>query len=234
MSASDDVRLITTTTHGRILVREASAGAVKGVLVGFHGYGEGAAIQMERLLGVPGSSQCTLVSVQALHRFYKGRTEDVVASWMTRQDRETAIADNVAYVDAALDSLHLPEGTRIVYAGFSQGVAMAFRAAVKGRVHAAGVIAIGGDVPPELLRDETLRFPPVLQARGERDDWYTQPKLDADLAALRGRGVAVTPLVFEGAHEWNGAASAAAGGFLGTLLGAQSDDRIEAGGLTGG
>jgi predicted esterase len=232
--SANDVRLVATTTHGRMLVHEASAGAVKGLLVGFHGYGENAAVQMERLLGVPGSSQCTLVSVQALHLFYKGRTEDVVASWMTRQDREAAIADNVAYVDAALDALHLPEGTRIVYAGFSQGVAMAFRAAVNGQARAAGVIAIGGDVPPELLREETRRFPPVLLARGERDDWYTQPKLDADIAALRGRGVALTPLVFDGAHEWNGAVSAAAGGFLETLLRPQGDDGIEARGLTGG
>ena len=38
-------------------------------------------------------------SIQGLHRFYQRRTNEVIASWMTRQDRELAIADNLAYVD---------------------------------------------------------------------------------------------------------------------------------------
>ena len=166
----DEVQLIPTTTHGRILVREPRAAAMRGVLVGCHGYMESAAIQMERLAGIPGASSWTLVSVQGLHRFYRGRTENVVASWMTREDRDVAIADNLAYLDAALDAVPHGGTTRIVYAGFSQGVAMAFRAALRGRRRAAGVIAAGGDVPPELLADAALRFPPVLVARGTRDD----------------------------------------------------------------
>ena len=35
----------------------------------------------------PGRGSWTRVSVQALHRFYRGRSEITVASWMTRQDR---------------------------------------------------------------------------------------------------------------------------------------------------
>lgn len=209
-----EVHLIATQTHGRVLIRPARAAAARGVLVGFHGYVENADVQMERLASIPGASSWTLVSVQGLHRFYRGRTEDVVASWMTRQDREAAIADNVEYVDAALESVPHDGATRIVFSGFSQGAAMAFRAALLGRRRAAGVIAIGGDVPPELLADPTLRFPPVLLARGERDAWLTQPKFDADVAALTARGVDVRPLIFDGAHEWNDAVSLAAGRFL--------------------
>lgn len=212
-----DVHLIATTTHGRILVREAHAAAARGVLVGFHGYMENADIQMERLASIPGGSTWTLVSVQALHRFYRGRSEDVVASWMTRQDREAAIADNIEYVDAALDSIAHDRATRIVYAGFSQGVAMAFRSALLGRNGAAGVIAIGGDVPPELLGNANGSFPPVLLARGARDDWFTQEKFDADVGALSVRSVALRPLVYDGAHEWNETVAAAAGGFLAAL-----------------
>jgi predicted esterase len=69
---------------------------------------------------------------------YKGRTDEVVASWMTRQDRETAISDNVAYVDAAVASVPREPQSPVVYAGFSQGTAMAFRAAVRGQARAAG------------------------------------------------------------------------------------------------
>src|SRR6266545_2585549 len=132
-----EVHSIPTLTHGRMLVRPARAAAARGLLVGFHGYMESAAIQLERLEGIPGASAWTLASIQGLHRFYRGRSEEVVASWMTREDRDLAIADNLAYVAAALDEVPRGRFTRIVYAGFSQGVAMAFRAGVLGRDRAS-------------------------------------------------------------------------------------------------
>jgi len=198
-----------------MLVRPARAAAARGLLVGFHGYIENAAIQLERLERIPGASAWILVSIQGLHRFYRGRTEEVVASWMTREDRDVAIADNLAYVATALDEVPRDDVTPIVYAGFSQGVAMAFRAAVLGRDRASGVIAIGGDVPPELLADRSLPFPPVFLARGERDEWFTKSKFDADVAALTARGAPPRSLVYDGAHEWNAAVASAAGEFLG-------------------
>jgi len=201
-------------THGRVLVQDAHAAARKGLLVGFHGYMENAQIQMDRLQAIRGASNWTLVSIQGLHRFYRGRSDEVVASWMTREDRELAIADNLAYVAAALDQIPHDRSTRIVYTGFSQGVAMAFRAGVLGTFPSSGVVAVGGDVPPELVADETLRFPAVLLARGSRDDWFTQAKFDKDVAALTTRGVALEPLVYDGAHEWNEPVSDAIAGFL--------------------
>lgn len=200
-----EIHLIPTLTHGRVLVRPARAAASRGLLVGFHGYMENAAVQMARMMEIPGVSMWTLVSVQGLHRFYRGRSEEVVASWMTREDRDAAIADNIGYVAAALEGVPHDPGTRIVFAGFSQGVAMAFRAAVRGPDRASGVIAVGGDVPPELLTDGSCGFPPVLLARGERDEWYTQVKFDADAAALNARHVELRAVVYDGAHEWNAA-----------------------------
>ena len=202
---------ISTSTHGRVLLREAASPAA--LLVGFHGYMENADIQMDRLASLGGSDAWTLVSVQALHRFYKGRSQDVVASWMTRQNREAAIADNISYIDRVIEQV-ATNSAPIVFAGFSQGVAMAFRAAVSGARKAAAVIAVGGDVPPELLNDSSLQFPPVLLARGERDEWYTAKKLDADVAALKSRGVDVEGLVYDGAHEWTGEVSRAASRFI--------------------
>jgi predicted esterase len=213
---STDTHLIPTTTHGRVLVREARAAAARGILVGFHGYMENARTQMDRLQAVSGAALWTLVSVQALHRFYRRRSEEVVASWMTSEDRDAAIADNIEYVDAALDAVpHGPE-TRIVYAGFSQGVAMAFRSAVRGRHGAAGVVGIGGDVPPELLADGEAVFPYVLLARGARDEWLTAQKFRADLNALAARTppARVRALEYDGGHEWGGPVAEGVSDFL--------------------
>lgn len=213
MQSNYDIHLVATRTHGRVLVREAR-GASLGVLVGFHGYMETADIQMQRVEAIPDASQWTLVSIEALHRFYRGRGTEVVASWMTRQNREVAIADNIEYVNAALDLMPHDRSTKTVYVGFSQGVAMAFRAAVRGRHTAAGIIGVGGDVPTELLEDPHATFPVVFLARGVRDERLTAEKFRADLNALAARGGRVRAHEFDGGHEWNGSVSVAAADFL--------------------
>jgi predicted esterase len=209
-----DVRWIETPTHGRLLVRAAVDGAAPRVIVGFHGYAETAAIQMARLEAIPGSRRWTLVSVQALHLFYRGRSDEVVASWMTRADRERAIEDNVRYVNAAVASV-IGDAVRptIVYAGFSQGGAMAYRAGVLGAFPAAAVIVVGADTPPELAATPH-RFPPVLIVRGERDEWYTAAKQDADGVALRAAGAEVRTAVVDAGHEWDEQVGRVVGEFL--------------------
>ena len=206
---------VAATTHGRVLVRRPAAQSPRGILAGFHGYMENAAAQLTRLEQIPDADEWTLLSIQALHRFYRGRSQEVVASWMTREDRETTIADNVDYVRAAIAAIG-GAVTPVVYAGFSQGVAMAFRAAQHAERPAAGVIGVGGDVPPELLGDGALRFSRALLARGATDEWYTADKLNADVAALRARGVDVQEFVYDGGHEWTPAVAAAAAGWLQT------------------
>jgi predicted esterase len=217
MSASSakniKLHVVPTLTHGRMLVREARTAAQKGLLVGFHGYMETAEIQMERLEAIPGSTAWTLVSIQGLHRFYRGRSDQVVASWMTREDREEAIADNLAYVSAALDNVPHDSSTRVVYTGFSQGVAMAFRAGLLGVSRPLAIVAVGGDVPPELLNAE-VQFPAILFTRGVHDEWLTQERFDRDVAALASRAVALTTKIYDGAHEWNADVSSGIGEFL--------------------
>ena len=84
---------IAATVHGRFLVRQ---GPPERLLLGFHGYAETAEINLEELSKLRGIDRWTVASVQALHPFYNTRTQQVVASWMTRLDRELAIADNLA------------------------------------------------------------------------------------------------------------------------------------------
>ena len=204
---------IEAPAHGRVLVHDVDS--PRGLLMGFHGYAETAETQLERLAAVPGTDAWTLVAAQGLNRFYRGRTQDVVAGWMTRQDRDDAIRDNVAYVDNVIEATR--NGSEpIVVAGFSQGVAMAFRAAVLGRAGVNGVIAVGGDIPPELLAGSASAspFPRVLLIHGATDDWYTAKKLDADMSALRARGEEPEAFTHDGGHEWTADVAMAAGDFL--------------------
>lgn len=186
------------------------------MLVGFHGYAENAETQLERLRTIPGGERWLRVSIQGLHRFYQSRTDAVVASWMTRQDREAAIADNIAYVSTCIDAIaaEWPMVPVIVFAGFSQGVGMAFRAAAGTSRGAAGVIAVGGDVPPELEPGLLKRLTAVLIVRGVSDALYPAEKFAEDQRRLRESSVSVRAVEMDGGHEWSGAVSEAAAEFL--------------------
>jgi predicted esterase len=194
---------VQTQTHGRYLVSSGSAHNAP-LLVGFHGYGETAEEDFSRLRAIPGSDKWTLVSIQGLHQFYRRRTSEIVASWMTRQNRELAIVDNLAYVSSVFRNIAGPwNGDRtLVLTGFSQGAAMAFRTAANGDVPVAGVMVCGGDVPPELDAKALSRIPAVLIGRGMRDDWYTAQKLAADEERLRAAKIHVETVVLDAGHEW--------------------------------
>ena len=75
---------------------------------------------------------------------------------------------------------------------------------------------LGGDVPPDIHEDPDAVLPPVLLARGERDDWYTEEKFKKDLSYLEGKA-RVDTCVFAGGHEWTDAFRDAAGRCLAEL-----------------
>ena len=210
-------RTIRATTHGRYLIDAPSGGEATGTLVGFHGYAEGAEAQLARLRAIPGADAWLLVAIQGLHRFYQRRANEVVASWMTRQDRELAIADNLEYVADVVAAVarEWPDRGPLVFSGFSQGVAMTFRAAAAAPRRVDGVISVGGDVPPELDAAALGRIARVLICRGARDEWYTTAKFDTDIGRLRAAGATVTPATFDGGHEWSEPVGLAAERFLG-------------------
>jgi predicted esterase len=208
-----NVHTIAAQIHGRYLIHSPTDQAA-GTLCGFHGYKENADIQMRALQRIAGDRPWRLVSVEALHRFYS-KGGEVVASWMTKQDRELAIADNVAYVAAVLSEIAEESGAArpIVYAGFSQGVGMAYRAAAFAGRPCDGLIVLGGDVPPDVA-PVAAQLPKILLGRGTKDEWYTEDKASRDLDVLRAAGTDVVEYVFEGGHDWHDSFVARAGEFL--------------------
>jgi len=212
-----ETRTLRTETQGRYLV-EARPGLDAPLLLGFHGYGQNAEHLLEALTGIPGAARCTHVSVQGLHRFYNTKTQEIVASWMTSQDREQAIADNLAYVSRVISTLRAEGCTRkLVLVGFSQGTAMAWRAAA--HLPCDGLLVLGGDLPKDVADAPSLALPPILIGRGDQDTFYRADQLDRDLAALETRGIHPEVCRFAGGHEWGEAFLEAAGRFLARTLG---------------
>lgn len=178
--------------------------------MGFHGYAEQAEWNLSEIGRLPGIDRWSVAAVEALHRFYT-RSGQIVGSWMTGVERELSIADNIAYIKGILASLPTPDS--LVLLGFSQGASMAARVAAHA-ARADGLILLGGDIPLEIKEDPAVQLPPVLLARGEKDEWYSEEKFKNDLSYLRATTTAV-PCVFPGGHEWSDEFRAAAAAFLG-------------------
>jgi predicted esterase len=211
-----ETRTLSTSTLGRYLVEPASpaSGGDAPLLVGFHGYAQNAEHLLADLRRIPGAAGWTLVAVQGLHRFYSAKTREVVASWMTSEDREQAITDNLAYVARVIAELRTDHGNGpLVFTGFSQGAAMAWRAAL----HCGpcqGLIILGGDLPRDVAEVADLRLPSMLLGRGDRDGLYKAEQLAKDLATLEARGLTPEVVRFEGGHEWGPGFLSAVGHFL--------------------
>jgi hypothetical protein len=187
------VHAIAVTTHGRYLVRPPLAGAGRVAVVGFHGYMQGAGDLLAELERLPGSASWLLVSVQGLHRFYDRGLQQVVASWMTRQDRELAIADNVAYVDAVVDAVRAEHGfERLVF---------------------HGLVMLAGDVAPE-VRAGAARLPRTVIGRGTGDTFYTDERFAADREWLEDRGALGAAVEFIGGHQFTDTFRAAASALI--------------------
>lgn len=211
---------VAALVHGRYLVADDGAvdpGDGAPLLVGFHGYGENAGRHLAALRRIPGAAAWRLCAVEALHPFYTRSTGEVVGSWMTRRDRERAIEDNLRYAASVIADVkrRYRTGRTLVIAGFSQGVAMAYRTAFGSGHPCQGLLALAGDVPPDVAaRGATAAAPRILLGRGTRDEWYSEAKMAVDLETLAAMEATVETCVFEEGHVWAKAYLEAAGAFL--------------------
>ncbi|HXT20831.1 MAG TPA: hypothetical protein VN923_08785 [Thermoanaerobaculia bacterium] len=203
---SIEVLQVPTQVHGRVLLEappEASA-----LLVGFHGYAQLGEDALAYLRPLAEGRPWAIAAPQALHPFYRPKDQSVVAGWMTRLDREIALEDNVAYTTRAVGELlqRVPTAKKLAIVGFSQGVAMAYRTAARCGQKVDAMVALAGDVPPELRsvgpEGGWGSRPAVLVGRGDGEQWYTEEKLADDLAALAALGIEAEVCRFAGGHEW--------------------------------
>jgi predicted esterase len=210
---------VTTSIAARVLIDEAPTAEPAGFIMAFHGYAEAPEQVLEGVRAIPGIEDWTVVAPMALHRFYRrggSRSDQVVGSWMTREDRDLAIRDNLSYANRVIESVEIARAKPVIFLGFSQGASMAYRAALLGSRRAAGIVALGGDIPPE-LRALAGRgdWPEVLIGAGDHDQWYTAAKLEVDEAALSECGVVPYVVRYAGGHAWTREFCEAAGRWIG-------------------
>jgi len=177
-----------------------------------HGYGQLAA-EFIVPFGALDDGTRVIVAPEALNRFYLVTPKDtraadrpVGATWMTREDRQSDIADYVGYLDRLYATIftQLRRERVVVRAlGFSQGVATVVRWLTLGRAQIDQLILWGGLLPPDLELKHgvsALRGVPLRLVAGSRDEFVGGAVLERELARLTELGVSHQHLAFEGGH----------------------------------
>lgn len=170
----------------------------------FHGFGQVAAdfikifeplVQRGMLVAAP----------QAPHQFYKSLGDRTVGfSWLTRYERDQSIQDFAAYMEkfyALISKEHRIDARRVLVLGFSQGVSMAYRMWAHSNVPLAGLVACGGDLPPDVgARLNTLLPLRVLLVHGRHDQIVPLRKAHEAQSQLEHANIPVELFEFEGQH----------------------------------
>ena len=196
------------------------AGAPRTLWFVIHGYGQLAA-DFVRYFGDLASSDSFVVAPEALNRFYlvspnktPARDRPVGATWMTREDRISEIADYVEYLDALYDDVAAEAhraGARVNVIGFSQGTATAARWLTHGTATAHRLVLWGGLLPPEtdLSRGvTTFRGAELTYILGSRDHYVDDAMLATEQARLRVAAIPHDVIRFDGGHVISRAAFA--------------------------
>jgi predicted esterase len=172
-----------------------------------HGYGQLASRIIRKFDIFEGNAAHFIVAPEALNRFYwKFRTDEVGASWMTKNDRLDEIEDYCNYLTTVFEhfTAQLPKDVKIILFGFSQGCATQLRWLLRGCPHFDNLILWGGVLPEDLdyqpfedyFSNKKLHF-----VVGDNDEFINQKAIDWHLDFAQQQKLDMDFTYFEGKHE---------------------------------
>lgn len=213
---ADSERHITVQRTGRYVVMGDDRAT--DVWVCIHGFGQ-LARRFARDMGALVAPHRKIVVPEALNRYYieapgvEPQHRKVGATWMTKEDRETDIADYVAYLDA----LHAREvaplaarGARVTALGFSQGVTTLVRWAVRGQSRIDRLVCWAGALPHDVDLTEPAvaarlhAMRPLEMAIGDSDEFASWAAIDEQRAKLEAASIPAVFHFFTGGHVIDG------------------------------
>ena len=206
---------ITVERTARYFTIEPAEGRVREVWFVCHGYAQ-LADRFLRPFEALDDGTRLIVAPEALARFYlredappsgAGR---IGASWMTREDRISDVADTVQYLDALARRIFRRVDRAAVtlrVLGFSQGAAAAARWAVQGGTRPDQLVLWGLHLPPDLDLSAApdLGRLPVLLVWGDQDRYYDAARAADDADRLARIGARHRIVTFAGGHRLSAA-----------------------------
>jgi predicted esterase len=145
-----------------------------------------------------------IIAPEGLSRFYwNGFSGNVVASWMTKVDREDDISDYVNYLDDIIKSLALNPKVKLTALGFSQGGATVSRWLLKSDFKFNNLVLWAAVFPEDIeigsLKSKVIN--PVQILFGDKDQFYSLDQINALKSKLEALESSIDFTIFEGEHK---------------------------------
>jgi len=178
-----------------------------------HGYGQLAADFIKEFEIIADPTR-VIVAPEALSRYYLANEPGfhssesrVVASWMTREDREAEIDDYVAYLDAVYDETISKvdrKNVSVTVLGFSQGGATANRWLTRGRSRADRLIMWGALIASDADLNQAATFfrdVKLTIVYGKKDQFANDKMIEDYQRVLVEKRIPFQLLTFGGGHR---------------------------------
>lgn len=172
------------------------------VWIVFHGYGQLARFFLRKFSGII-TAQRLVIAPEATNYFYReGFSGRVGSTWMTKEKRELATQNYVAYINELAEVVAnrvTTKSARLCLLGFSQGVATATRWAVQTHLPVSNLVLWAGSIPPEM--DLTLLPEPIHLVVGNQDTLVTPERINQEANRLKAAGKPFTLHPYQGGHD---------------------------------
>ncbi|MFP4291529.1 MAG: alpha/beta hydrolase [Cyclobacteriaceae bacterium] len=171
-----------------------------------HGYGQLAQYFIPKFEFL--SDKALIVAPEGLSHFYlQGVSGRIGASWMTRQHRELAISNYIAYLDRVYDELIATcdkPFKKVTMLGFSQGVSTLIRWLCKRNPEFDQLLMCAGSFPEDVDKDncsKVFRNKTCYYLYGDQDQYMQEGSIDRLKSLFDEYGLQVEILKFSGKHE---------------------------------
>ncbi len=196
---------IITPKTARYFVSGDLKNEIKTIYFVCHGYGQLAGYFI-RNFEILEADDTLIVAPEGLHRFYwekfSGR---VVASWMTKEDRESDIKDYINYLDLVYREVMEElknKPLRIIVLGFSQGATTVCRWLNSTKIPVDGLILWAGSIPSDiqLMQDYFATFKTYFVV-GNADEFIQEKEVKEYESVLIKMNIPFEIIRYDGKHE---------------------------------
>ncbi len=171
-----------------------------------HGYGQLAEYFIRKFQAFDSPSRLFVAPEGTNYTYLDGLIGRVGANWMTRHERETAIANNHRYLDSLMEELLAGYQVKPIMnvLGFSQGAATATRWASNWSGEVKQLVLWAGGFAEDLkLESAGAKFSAteLIMVLGNQDDLILPESIKKQEELIKRLGIPVKKYFFEGGHE---------------------------------
>lgn len=187
-------------------VSHEPTGQEKELWLVFHGYGQLAEFFIRKFLPFDSSDRIFLAPEGTNYGYLKEFQGRVGANWMTKHEREVAIANNHRYLNLLMEQTmeKFDQAPRIHVLGFSQGAATSTRWASQWSGKIETLVLWAGGFAQDLSLDlgkEKFEQTELILAFGDQDELIQEEHKKQQLELIKSLGKQPKVVNFAGGHE---------------------------------